>query len=152
MYCEATPSECAQEKGESCRDEWYWDVHKKSVLTSAKAFCEQVAKGLNGQDYSVGEHFHCFKGDEIVTNAHSTDGIFLIGLEDTKACESNNIDRYPYTPVTGYDCFAVTYGAWHQCDNKGQGGAVEAGCVRFSIRPVKPSAEDLLLWNKNIPF
>ena len=111
-----------------------------------------MAKALNGQDYLVGEHFYYFKGDEIKTKLKSTNGVFLIGLEDTEECKSNNIDRYPYTPVAGYDCFAVTYGAWHQCDNKGQGGAVEAGCVRFSFRPVKPSDEDLLLWSKDLPL
>ena len=111
-----------------------------------------MAKDLNGIDNSVGKHFHYFDRDEIVTKADSTYATFRIGLEDTKECESHNIDRYPYTPVTGYDCFAITYGAWHQCDNKGQGGAVEAGCVRFSIRPAKPGHKDLEIWVKSPPI
>lgn len=125
MYCEPTPGVCAQESQAECQDEWYRDVHKKHVLESAKAFCEQVAKDLNGQDLTVGKHSHYFKGDEIVEKADSNYATFLIGLEDAKECKINNIDRYPYTPVTGHGCFGITYGAWRQCDNKGHGGAVD---------------------------
>ena len=151
MYCEPTPSKCAQESGRECQNEWYWDVHKSWVNESAKAFCEQVAKDLNGIDNSVGKHFHYFQHDKIVTNTDSTYATFWIGIEDAKVCKSNNIDRYPYTPVDGHDCLGVIYGAWRQCDNKGQGGAVEAGCIRFSIKPAKPGPKDLEIWIKSPP-
>ena len=134
MYCEPAPGRCEEGK---CANEWYWDVPKSWVLESAKAFCEQVAKDLDGKDNSVGENINYFYHDKMVTAAQSTEGVFRIGLEDAKECKSNNIDRYPSTPVAGFDCLAVTYGAWHQCDNKGQGGAVEAGCMWYSIRPAK---------------
>ncbi|KAL8796898.1 MAG: hypothetical protein Q9195_000981 [Heterodermia aff. obscurata] len=147
MYCEAVPSKCAEARGDDCMEEWFWDVHKPWVLESAKAFCEEVAKPLNGIEDMVGGHFHYFYKDEIVTKAYELEASnvrkFEIGIKDTAECKSNNKQRYPYTPVEGHDCYAIVYGAWHQCDNRGQGGAVEAGCIRFSIKPLRPSLLDL---------
>ena len=148
MTCEPTPSDCAQTNGEECRREWYWDVHKSHVFISAKAFCEEVATTLDGLQAPVGKHYNIVDGGAIADSYKSAYGVFGIGVEDSKECDTNEGFRYPSHPVSGYDCVSIVYGAWHQCDNKGQGGSVVARCLKYSIRPAKPSDHDMKWWPK----
>ncbi|KAG7008818.1 hypothetical protein G7Y79_00004g014020 [Physcia stellaris] len=103
MTCEPTPSDCAQTNGEECRREWYWDVHKSHVFISAKAFCEEVATTLDGLQAPVGKHYNIVDGGAIADSYKSAYGVFGIGVEDSKECDTNEGFRYPSHPVSGYD-------------------------------------------------
>ena len=56
-------------------------------------------------------------------------------------------DEYPEdTPQIReeYSCYDITYGAWEKCyGNGGRGGAIDVGCMRYSVRPFWNTEGDL---------
>ena len=60
------------------------------------------------------------------------DDVYDLSVEMVQGCEQEgwvNL-RFPSNVTT---CRDILYSAWRQCDNKGRGGSLVAGCVRYGI-------------------
>ena len=149
MQCAATPSQCAQKTQDTCKNEWYWETTKDQVLTSEHAFCNE----LNLNAYNVEPGFkpvsQLVDGDKLVKEYTNANGVWKVGIEDVKDCKTGHGDgvvRHMHRPVAEYFCEDVLYGAWRQCDNKGRGGSVEVGCLKYTFTPMKPTDSDIEEW------
>ena len=149
MQCAATPSECAQKTKDECKDEWYWETTKDQALTSAHAFCEE----LHPNAWNVKPGFKTVSqlvdSDKLVKEYTNANGVWKVGIEDVEDCKTdhgNGVDRHMQRPVAEYFCEDILYGAWRQCDNKGRGGSVEVGCLKYSFTPMEPTDSDIKEW------
>ena len=60
-----------------------------------------------------------------------------VNVTDTETCNLGLVEeRYMERPTGQYDCKALMFATWRQCNNKGRGGSVEAGCMKFSMHPL----------------
>ena len=147
MVCQPTPSECAQKGEGGCESEYRFDTSKEQALLAAKTFCENIALDHDGEAAPIGELFSWVKGTELVDNYAVANEVWAIGIEDDKGCTTGAPERYPYRPTIDFDFFSILYGSWRQCNNMGRGGIVEAGCLRYTMVPAKPTAWDLERWD-----
>lgn len=60
-----------------------------------------------------------------------------VNVTDTEKCNLGLVkERYMQRPTNQYDCKALLFATYRQCNNKGRGGSVKAGCIKFSMHPL----------------
>lgn len=80
--------------------------------------------GLVADDWSVG-----FLANREI---HKTDDVYNFKLELVEGCTPDgklDIAR----PVPHHTCLDILHSAWRHCNNKGRGGSLVAGCIRYTI-------------------
>lgn len=152
MQCAATPSKCAQRSDDKCKNEWFWETDKDQALTSAKAFCKALNPKNEGKKSVVETVSRIVDGDRVVKDYTNGMGVWDIKVEDVEGClteEQHGERRYMSQPTVKYSCVDVLYDLWRQCDNKGRGGSVEIGCLKYTMIPAKPTAGDIKDWHNS---
>lgn len=134
LNCEPTPSKNPK------------DSHKEKMSMAAESFCNRYAKDEDQDPASLpitktlfvwGHSTDDLFGDwidEVVDwkgGNDSEDDVydFKIELVDDCATDKVNLGK----PVANNDCASILKSAWQQCNNKGRGGSLVAGCLTYSI-------------------
>ena len=126
----------------------FLDSHKENALWAADHFCETQAKKYDGAKAPIGLVSHTYDTRHALGQGNDLTAIFgspkpdmmdhwQVNVTDTETCNLGLVEeRYMERPTGQYDCKALLFATWRQCDNKGRGGSVEAGCMRFSMHPL----------------
>lgn len=71
--------------------------------------------------------------------------VYTFRVELVEGCETpdrpeylnnENMAVHLWWPLPGVSCVDVMSSAWKRCNNKGRGGSLQAGCLRYGIRTV----------------
>ena len=151
LRCEPAPA--ASEK--------YQDAHYRRVRESSGFFCEKFASSTE-QDYTMtpivksvnvtergGGNILGIPFPSLVDDVEEWGGgeywkhsdVFDFRLEIVRDCKPFDWDPVHYSktlnlakPVRHNRCKHILKSAWKQCNNRGRGGSLQAGCLRYSIR------------------
>lgn len=126
----------------------FLDSHKENALWAAAHFCETEGKKHDGAKAPIGLVSHTYDTRHALGQGDGLAGFFgspkpammdhwQVNVTDAKTCNLGLVEeRYMERPTGQYDCKALLFATWRQCDNDGRGGSVEAGCMKFSMHPL----------------
>lgn len=140
LHCEPSPT------GE------YYDSHRRRVKEASDFFCDHFANSEErdltmapiAREVYVKTHTIEYLNWDWPTVANDIEewygsnvkraDVYAFNVEVVEGCipkgEKVNLAR----PVKHHKCRYILYDAWKHCNNKGRGGSLQAGCLKYSIR------------------
>lgn len=130
--------------------EKYFDSHQKYLEMAAEYFCLEhahfqdrdpeympIAKTILATGIHIGF-------GEVIDNVREfkkihkvrPDDVYDISIELVKDCRRDDPTLNLLKPLPGYHCVDILISAWKQCNNKGRGGSMVAGCLIYRIATV----------------
>ena len=113
------------------------DSHDYNVDTSAKNFCKKYASDTV-TDSTVNID-HTFSTDSEVQYAEGNDAkddTYDFTILSVDGCDPGDGGYNLKQPVNDNSCKDILKNAWKNCNNKGRGGVITAGCLKYGIRTV----------------
>ena len=137
LECEPSPEPNAK----------FYDSHEKKVKVAAWNFCFYNARGINGQQIAiklsalpitrtvVPKRFLYAHNEEWAEGRKGETDVYDLRVDWIEGCQPDSrTGLNPMQPLFDADCEKVIHEAWKQCNNKGRGGSLVAGCMRYSIK------------------
>lgn len=124
----------------------YRDAHRRIVEAISMEFCNIYCASDNQDPANMPIvklftatkwHFHLMVDDWSVgylrhRKVHRADDVYDFTVELVKGCTPDGTFNL-WKPVGNHRCADILLSAWDQCNNKGRGGSLVAGCIRYGI-------------------
>lgn len=120
------------------------DSHSDKVSVAAKGFCSEfasskdqdpakmpISKTISAEESSSGL-FRTSGAAEWEDKGYSREDVYDITISLVEGCVTEG-DLNVAKPVKDGECWEILKSAWKQCNNKGRGGSLLAGCLTYSI-------------------
>lgn len=137
LYCEPSPTAK------------YRDAHKSEVEEASTWFCEDFA--LKHPDQSWEEYlailpitktlwaqpvlFNFIDRRNWTEHDGPKNNVFSFRIDWIDGCKPDpRTGLDPLKPLNDFECQDVLFNSWQQCNNKGRGGAMTAGCFKYHIQ------------------